>query len=895
MTGFRWTIKRKLLALGAGTVVPLLLLIAYWARWEVSEHIESAEAELALASRQAAGQIEAVLERVTGHLDVLARDPAVQRRQVEQMERRFREVRAGYPDLENVFAVGTDGRVFATAVLPSTGAPVTAADRPWLQQVMTTGRPAVGGFQVGRITGQPVVVVAVPLRAGDGSPAGAIGAALSLRVFHLFFEPLPFAHGRTVTVVDREGQVLTHVPKSGEWIGRRLPSAASLPAGPAVVRKLAWFEGGEQIVGVTPVAAAGWRVLAGRSRAASEALLWREATLIALPALGLLALSTLVALLITRRIWRPIQALAEAAARVPRGEHVAIRVDSTDEVGGLAQAFNTMAAEIRDGLATRTRAEEQLRERHTQLQALYDVQDAVSQAETLEEILEAALSALERAVAPDRSAVLLSGPDGVVHFRAWRGLSDAYRTAVDGHSLWRADDQNPRPILVSDAEAEPTLEALGPVIVREGIRALGFIPLLHQGRLLGKFMVYFNTPHSFEEAEVRMLQAIARHVAFAIGRRRAEEQLRQSEKLATMGELLAGVAHELNNPLAVVVGYASLFSDAIADGPVANRAAKLAEAAARCARVVKNFLALARQYPPERQEVRLNQVAEETVELLAYPLRVDDVEVRLDLGENLPILWADAHQLQQVLVNLITNAHHAMRGTPPPRRLTLATRTDPAQARVTVEVADTGPGIPPEIRGRIFEPFFTTKPPGQGTGLGLSICQGIIENHGGSIRVESEPGQGATFVVELPIESPSAAGSSASTAEALPLVRGQTVLVVDDEPEVAAVLSEMLSLDAHQVDVAANGDEALARLQERAYDVILTDVRMPKLDGPGFYREVERRYPHLIRRFAFLTGDMLSLDTRDFLKRTRAPHLSKPFVLNEVRQVVRKLLKGRVE
>ncbi len=383
-------------------------------------------------------------------------------------------------------------------------------------------------------------------------------------------------------------------------------------------------------------------------------------------------------------------------------------------------------------------------------------------------------------------------------------------------------------------------------------------------------------------------------------RKRVEEELQrqresrhQSEKLADMGTLLAGVAHELNNPLAVVMGYSGMLEQALGDGPHARRAEKIVKAADRCVRIVRNFLALARQHRPERKEVRLNQIIEEAVELLAYPLRVDDVEVALRLANDPPVLWADPNQLHQVLVNLITNAHQAMHSAPPPRRLVITSRVDAAGARVSLEVADTGPGIPSEIRQRIFEPFFTTKPEGQGTGLGLSLCRGIVEAHGGAIRVETEPGRGATFIVELPVVAPPAADRAADASDAAPVKRGAAILVVDDEIEVGRLLADLLAVDAHRVDTASNGAEALEMLEERDYDLILSDLRMPRLDGPGLYREVEKRHPALLSRFIFITGDTLNAETRGFLEQVTVPSLHKPFDFGQVMAVVRRALQGR--
>ncbi|OLC14356.1 MAG: hypothetical protein AUH29_10355 [Candidatus Rokubacteria bacterium 13_1_40CM_69_27] len=370
------------------------------------------------------------------------------------------------------------------------------------------------------------------------------------------------------------------------------------------------------------------------------------------------------------------------------------------------------------------------------------------------------------------------------------------------------------------------------------------------------------------------------------------QRLLQSEKVATMGSLLAGVAHELNNPLAVLMGQAHLLRELAKDSALVQRAEKIHAAAERCARIVRNFLALARQRPPERGDVRLNQVAREAVELLAYELRTSSVEVTLDLAEDLPTLWADSHQLHQVVVNLVGNAHQAMRHLASPRRIVFTTRLDPTRHRVRLEVADTGPGIPAEIRSKIFEPFFTTKPPGEGTGLGLSLCRGIIEAHGGTIEVESEPGRGTTFVIELPVLTRSASARGPADSEVLHPITSKTILVVDDEPDLAATLAEALQRDGHQVDVAAHGLMALEMLARRSYDLVLSDTQMPNLDGEGLYHHLERRFPALLQRLIFVTGDVLDREKREFLESTGAPCLAKPFDLSEVRRVVHRVLAG---
>lgn len=381
-------------------------------------------------------------------------------------------------------------------------------------------------------------------------------------------------------------------------------------------------------------------------------------------------------------------------------------------------------------------------------------------------------------------------------------------------------------------------------------------------------------------------------------RKQAEEQLQRqrealyrSEKLAAMGTLLASVAHELNNPLSVVMMESDLLREEATSRALLERTNKIARAAQRCVRIVQNFLALAREHSPERTAVHLNAVIEEAIELFTYPLQIDNITVQLRLDSDLPPLAADPHQLHQVIVNLITNAHHALRESMAPRQLTITTRAEPARNLIIIEVADTGPGIPPDVQTRIFEPFFTTKPVGLGTGLGLSLCQGIIESHHGTISVESQPGHGTCFRLELPV-----ATTASATVPELPVATapveasGKAILLVDDETEITSAIAYLLHRSGYEVETAANGRIALQKLQERPYDLILSDIKMPELDGPGLYEKIEHDYPHLLHRVIFLTGDTLSPDTKTFLERARVQRLNKPFTAADIRRVVQQAL-----
>jgi CheY-like chemotaxis protein len=270
-------------------------------------------------------------------------------------------------------------------------------------------------------------------------------------------------------------------------------------------------------------------------------------------------------------------------------------------------------------------------------------------------------------------------------------------------------------------------------------------------------------------------------------------------------------------------------------------------------------------------------------------LRAAGVAVSVEVEPRLPALVADPDQLTQVFTNLFVNAQHALEGVPEPRRLTVTARLDAGAGVVRIGVRDNGPGIPEAIRSRIFEPFFTTKAVGEGTGIGLSVSHSIIQAHGGTIAVDGTGGSGTLFEVTLPIVA-SRATEESETAVAALTVDGARILVVDDEPEVAQMLADILSDGGNGVETAASGRIALKRLRERDFDLILSDLRMPDLDGPGLYAALESLEPRLRKRVIFVTGDTLSEGAKRFLSESCRPVIEKPFVPDEVRRVVTQAL-----
>jgi two-component system NtrC family sensor kinase len=376
-------------------------------------------------------------------------------------------------------------------------------------------------------------------------------------------------------------------------------------------------------------------------------------------------------------------------------------------------------------------------------------------------------------------------------------------------------------------------------------------------------------------------------------RHRMQEALVQREKLAALGTLLANVAHELNNPLAVATVQLDNLQEAWGTGAWTEDIAVLRQAVDRCTSVVQSFLALARQQPPTRQAVALNAVISDALVLVGNALAAGGITVQLHLADDLMPLWADANQLHHVVSNLLTNAHDALQQTAPPRHLTLTTAANADRTHVLLTITDTGPGIPEDLQRRIFEPFFTTKSQQGGSGLGLPLCRSIVEGHHGSIQLTSHPGQGTTVHIALPAAASEVlAPEPTPEPEAPTAAPGKVILLIDDEAIILQSLRRLLQRDGHDVTTAATGLKGLAALDERAYEVILCDMRMPDLDGPGFYRELQRRHPHLVSRVIFLTGDVLSPDAQAFFTRVDRPHVVKPFNAREIRRMIRQVLEA---
>ncbi len=383
-----------------------------------------------------------------------------------------------------------------------------------------------------------------------------------------------------------------------------------------------------------------------------------------------------------------------------------------------------------------------------------------------------------------------------------------------------------------------------------------------------------------ERLEQAAAETSARH-------RRLEGQLAQAEKMSAVGQLVSGVAHELSNPLSGVIGFSELLLGAEVAPRTRQHLQRIHEEAIRCRKIVQNLLSFTRRHKPEFSFRGVDEVVDSVLELRSYHLKVDDIEVERRFDRAVPPTRLDFHQMEQVFLNIINNAHQAMIGSPRrPRRLLIEIERE--GDRILVRFQDNGPGIPADRLKKIFEPFFTTKGTGQGTGLGLNLSQAIVGHHQGTLTASSRLGEGTTFTVDLPlVEAPeTAVPVTAAVARPRAPKRSLHVLVVDDEVVLVDLLTDVLKHAGHTVDRARDGHRALELASSRKYDAILSDLKMPGLDGQGLFERLCAVKPEMKQRFIFSTGDLANPKVQAFFAQSGCRYLIKPFKLESVLAVL---------
>ncbi len=448
-------------------------------------------------------------------------------------------------------------------------------------------------------------------------------------------------------------------------------------------------------------------------------------------------------------------------------------------------------------------------------------------------------------------------------------------------------------VATSDVFREPRVEHSAEqrdVLRTHGIGAMLGIPLFTHDQIIGALAVGDLTGREFSADELQAVQAFADQAALALENARlytaaqdsltrlrdTQAQLVQAAKMSALGQLVSGVAHELNNPLSVIIGYGQLLLAREVPDNLRRPVELMVAQGDRMAKIVRNLLFFARQRPPERAAVNLQAVVEQTLSLRVHQLELSGITVQTEFAAALPEITGDAQQLEQVFLNLLLNAEQAILEARPQGRIVVRTRTSAVADMVYADVVDDGPGIAPDAMPRVFEPFFTTKMVGSGTGLGLSVSYGILEEHGGRLSVQSRRGE-TIFTVELPVGTTPRSAVPADARRPVPRGDGRLALVVEDEPSVLDLIVTLLKEHGWAVDVASGGRAGLDLVTSRTYDLIISDVRMPEGGGQEFYTRVREHAPALARRFIFITGDTANVEAWDFLEGAGVPVIEKPF------------------
>ena len=414
--------------------------------------------------------------------------------------------------------------------------------------------------------------------------------------------------------------------------------------------------------------------------------------------------------------------------------------------------------------------------------------------------------------------------------------------------------------------------------------------------LSGKHFSIKSAPIFNEYGEVikfvYLMSDITERVKAEERERELHRELNLTSRLASIGEVAAGITHEINNPLTGVIAFAQMLKQMDIPENMEEAVEVINDGAKRVAGIVEKLLTFARRNRQEKEYVDINSIITNTVEMRSYEMRTNNIEFTTQLAPDLPWTMANVGQLQQVFLNIIINAEQAMAGAQEGGELCI--KTEETDSSIRVSIADNGPGIAKDNIDKLFDPFFTTKDADGGTGLGLSISYGIINEHGGKIYAKSTLGQGATFIVNLPVvaetKQPEMAEPSGKEPEK---VTGAKIMVVDDEPHICRALDRLLTQEGHKVETISSAQTALQRLNTAKYDLILLDIKMPGMNGIEFYNHMKEMDPSLQQKVVCITGDVISARNKAFLDKAGIPCIAKPFGVDELMHQVKLVLGGQ--
>jgi PAS domain S-box-containing protein len=576
---------------------------------------------------------------------------------------------------------------------------------------------------------------------------------------------------------------------------------------------------------------------------------------------------------------------------------------ATREPGSKVERYQGVVLEVTE----MKRAEEEIRRRNRELYVLNNIAVTFNQSFDLEEILQLMLLQIVELLSTDTAAVyLFEEENNILRRKASYGHRSSFVKDNDGIPLPPdfVETVKAEHAEIVDQEHLPLLpDILKKIVDLEGIRSWMWVMLWRKDKVLGVLATSSRVQRKFSSSEESILIAVGRQLATTIEKihlyhetrkayedlRRTQEQLLQSEKMSAVGQLISGVAHELNNPLTAILGYTQLLETEELAPRVLDFIRKLHKQAQRTQKIVQNLLSFARQQKPRRLYVDLRTVMEDTIALRDYDLKVNNIIVQRDFDAVLPAVVADPHQMEQVYLNIINNAVDAMLDNGQGGHLNI--RIYRENGHVVSEFLDSGPGM---IDAKhVFDPFYTTKGVGKGTGLGLSICYGIVKEHGGEISAENVPGGGAKVRVRLPV----AVGEQpVSERDRIVARRGSRlegrVLLVDDEEPILDFEREVLSAAGLQVVTATSGAEAAARLEKEEFDAVFLDSKIPgQWSSEDLYRWIAQSRPALLGHTILVLSNISDLRVRAFVDATKVMCLVKPFEVSDLLAAARRVLR----
>ena len=576
----------------------------------------------------------------------------------------------------------------------------------------------------------------------------------------------------------------------------------------------------------------------------------------------------------------------------------------TRDASGRISAYQGFVLDITE----RKQAEQEIRRRNRELLVLNAIGQTLNQPLALDEMLDRALRQVVGLFGADQGAVYLLPPDTQVVSRvAAFGMRSEYAHHFPSVPF-PADFLEHIVAVRATVLSQPGLPL--PFVFREvqraeGVRASQMLVLWSRSQPIGLLSLGHRSSKEFAPDELNLLATVGNQIAVAVEKlqlyeetraayenlRRTQEQLLQSEKMAAVGQLISGVAHELNNPLTAILGYGQLLASGQSlSAQGAEYVEKIHKQAQRTHRIVHNLLSFARQHKPERVPVQLNQILDDTLALREYDLRAHNIVVHREFAEDLPQISADPHQLQQVFLNILNNAVDAVLESKNSGELWMRTSHEPGSDRLVVECIDNGRGV--KDSGKVFDPFYTTKPVGKGTGLGLSICYGIVSEHGGEISVNNVPPRGACFRIQLPVSSaPDQVPQVNRDLEEHP--KHGRILLIDGEDAVLDIEREFLGPRYRRVHAIRNALEAVRLLEAEEFDVIVAEWKSNGVfSGQEFYDWIRRVRPELAHRVIFTLSGTCTMEGVSSGMQKSCSFLRKPFQSEELLGAVRDTLRA---